>query len=314
MATLDQYLAENGRQSELDQIRKTPGGYEKAVGQFNSTGSYGNSGSSGGSNQGNFQNTVQQAIEMNRKANEPAVQSLQSSLPEIGNKYAQQRSQTQAQIEPLKQRYQNLLDEVKGQGQVQVNNQTRITNNELGKRGLVGSSTLAQQEIQNAVQPIQGQIATNTKNIGLEQEQGIQSIQNLLAGLTTQETEQQRAVQNAIAQLQAGAGQAGVQQGLSLFQQNQQNAIAEQARQQQLSQQARENALQDQMFPIQLKSAQADLANKLKTNTPSAAYNPFGNIPTQQPKQSGGFSFGSNVLSLLKGGNVQEALKLAMNP
>lgn len=323
MKTFDQYMAESGNQSTLDQLRAT-GKYDSARSQYDSSGSYGNfsspsSPSPSSSNQGNFQDTVQQAIEMNRKANEPAVQSLQASLPEVSSKFDQQRQQTQAQIEPLKQRYQNLLADVKGQGQVQVNNQTRITNNELGKRGLVGSSTLAQQEIQNAVQPIQGQIATNTKNIGLEQEQGLLALQNILGGLTSQETEAKRAVQNAIAQLQAGAGQAGVQQGLSIYQQNQQNQIAEQARKAQADQLARENALQDQLFPIQLQSAQADLQSKLKANQPGAGgmtieqlFGMTGGGASAQP--STGLSVGRNTASLIAQGKYQDALNLMMNP
>lgn len=314
MPTLDQYLAESGRQGELDQIRATPGGYEKAVQQFNSTGRWGNAPSSS-SNSGGFQNTVQQAIEMNQKANQPAVASLQASIPEIGNKYAQQRAQTQAQIEPLKQRYQTLLEDVKNQGQTQVNNQTKITNNELGKRGIVGSSTLASQEIQNAVQPIQGQIATNTKNIGLEQEQGLMALQNLLSGFTTAETADTRAVQNAIAQLQSGAGQAGVQQGLSMFQQQQQNDLAEKARAAAQAQQDIENRRADQLFPLQLQGAQADLQAKLNANKASSVtYNPFGtNQSTGQPF-TGNLSFGKNTADLIAQGKYQEALNLMQNP
>lgn len=323
MATFDQTLAESGRQSTLDQLRAS-GQYDKARSEFDSGrgqffGSNNNQSSSSGSNQGNFQDTVQQAIEMNRKANEPAVQSLQASLPEVSSKFDQQRQQTQAQIEPLKQRYQNLLADVKGQGQQQANKQTVITSNELGKRGIVGSSTLASQEIQNATDPIYSQMASNTKNIGLEQEQGLLALQNILGGLTSQETEAKRAVQNAIAQLQAGAGQAGVQQGLSIYQQNQQNAIAEQARKAQADQLARENALQDQLFPIQLQSAQADLQSKLKANQPGAGgmtieqlFGMTGGGTSAQP--SAGLSMGKNTASLIAQGKYQEALNLMQNP
>lgn len=312
--TFEQYLASSGQQSTADQLRKT-GQFGQAEADYNAGKSPYASNPSTGSNSGNFQDSVQQAIEMNRKANEPAIQSLQASLPEVTQRFEQQRQQTSAQIEPLKQRYDQLLADVKGQGQQQANKQTVITNNELGKRGIVGSSTLAQQEIQNATDPIYAQIASNTKNIGLEKEQGLQALQNILGGLTSQETDAQRAVTNAIAQLQSGAGQAGIQQGLSMYQQQQAQKLQEQQAAAQKAQQDLENAQNAQLFPIQLKSAQADLQNKLNQNKlNSTIYNPFRINQTTNKPFTGNLSLGQNTADLIAQGKYQEALNLMQNP
>lgn len=217
--------------------------------------------SSGATNDPN--SIIQESIKRMQEANAPAIRSLQASIPETQAKYAQTRQQLQAQQPSLEQRYQNTLDSIKNQKTADVSAQTRITSNELGKRGLTGDSTLAQQEVQNAVQPINAQYTNLEQQTALSREDAIRSLQNQLANLTPQEVADTRSIQNAIAQLQSGAASQGVTQGLNLNAQNiaQQNADREfqaqqrirdiqAAAQQQQNAIAQQQALQRQYMPV----------------------------------------------------------------
>lgn len=314
--TFEQYLASSGQQSTADQLRKS-NQFGAAEAQYNQQGYYGSQPQQ--QSQPNFQDSIKQAIEMNKQAIQPAVQSLEASIPETSASFQRQREQTQGEIEPLKQRYQNLLSEVTGKAKASEEGQTRVTSGELAKRGIVGSSTLAQQEIQNAVEPIRSQARTAFTNIGLEQEQGIKQLMNTIANLTGQETEATRAVRNAIAQLQSGAGQAGVSQGISTSQFNAQQALQQAEQQRAAEQQRIENLRNEQLFPIQLKGAQADLDAKLKANKSSGlgGFVPFGmNSSGQQipsPTTWTGGTFGKNVVDLLNQGKTSEAYELYKN-
>lgn len=192
---------------------------------------------------------ISQAIDLQKKANQPAVQSLEASKPEIQSAYQQSR-------QTLTDRYQNLLDSIRGQGEQDVNRQTTITSNELGKRGIVGSSTLGQQEIQNATSPLR------QKYTGLEKDASI-SQNEQLSGLTTQETADLRAIANSIAQLQSGAAQTGISQGIGQYQQNTQNYLAQQ--QAQADAKAREvaNSIAQAQLALQQQEAKNPVFNQI---------------------------------------------------
>jgi len=289
---------------------------------FSSMGGGGQQSQAPQSNQGfsspsstNFQDIVRQSLEMQRQASAPAIASLQASLPEISQRFQSQTQQTQAEIEPLKQRYSNLLNSVLGKAKQSEEAQTRITSGELGKRGIVGSSTLAEQEIQSAVEPIRSGARGAEAEIGLASEQGVQSLQNIISGFATQETEQRRAVKNAIAQLDAGGGQQAVQNALAILQSNQAQAGAQASLELQQKQQELAQKVYDQ---VTLPTSQANIANVKSTiaerGATAAAGDPFAYL-------QGGFSTGavqstgfSNVDSLLAQGKFAEARQLLLNP
>lgn len=228
------------------------------IADFRATGGSGKGGptsySSGGGGGGlSAEDTIRRSIEMMKEANQPAVASLQASIPEIGQKYAQTRQQLQSSQPSLEQRYQGLLDQIKGNQTQDVNSQTRITNNELGKRGITGSSTLAQQEIQNAVSPINQNYTNIAKETGLAREDALANLRNQIANLTPQEVSDNRAVQNAIAQMQSGAASSGVTTGMNLYSTNMQQEAAKQAAQYKAEQDAIANQI-----------AQAQLANQTR--------------------------------------------------
>lgn len=152
----------------------------------------------------------------------PAIESYNASIPEIKNIYQGQRTRTEAQRQPLIDRYNNLISEIKGNQTSAVNNQTRATNNELAKRGLFSDTGVGQQELVNTINPIYGQYATVLKDTGINQEQDIQNLEGILAGLSDSETTNIRDVYNSIAGLKASSGQQGIQNAFLQNNSNQQ--------------------------------------------------------------------------------------------
>lgn len=234
---------------------------------------------------------IAEATKRQQEAIQPAIQSFESTRPEITQKYEQARTQLKGQQQTLTDRYKNLLDSIKNNQTTAENRQTLVTNNELGKRGITGSSTLAQQEITNAVNPITQQYTSMAKDTGIAQEDAIQNIVNQLSGLTTNETADQRAITNAIASLQSNAGQQGISQGLNLYSNNLQQQLAQQEAAQREQQQAFENQL-----------AQMQLANQ----TAQTQYDV--NRPYFKPETGGGETGIASLLAMLGGvGNVAGA-------
>ena len=234
---------------------------------------------------GNFssvdpQQAIQATIKALQEANRPAIESYQASIPETSAKYTQARTQLQGLQPSLEQKYANLVAKIKGQQTEDVNRQTSITAGELGKRGLTGSSTLAQQEIQSAILPLNTRYTGLTSEAELAGADAIRELQNTIANLTPQETADLRAIRNAIGQLSAGAGQAGVSTGLNLYSTN---LAAQQAAQQ------REDQQRQQTIANQL--AQAQLANQ----TAQTQYNIAA--PYFKPETGGG---GMDLTALLK--------------
>lgn len=163
-----------------------------------------------------FNSILQKAQDLQKQNNAPAISSLQAQIPEVQQQYSQLGTNLQAQMDPLKQRYQSLLDQIKGNQQVATNQQTITTNNELGRRGITGSSGLGQQEMTNALLPV-----TNTYNnlytqTGAAQNQDINSLNAQIANLVPQQLADTRSITNAIAQLQAGGGQNAINNALQI--------------------------------------------------------------------------------------------------
>ena len=131
-----------------------------------------NKGSGGGGGGGGGGYSIDDLIKSAQALNQFQIQ---QNAPAIASQ--------QASIAPLQQRYNDLLAGIKQNQTVAENRQTLTTNNELGKRGITGSSGLAQQEITNAVNPItqqytqMGAQTTDTENTD------IANINNAIASL-----------------------------------------------------------------------------------------------------------------------------------
>jgi hypothetical protein len=192
---------------------------------------------------GSSSDYIQKAIDQQKKAVQPVIDSYNSSIPETQKRYADARTQLENQRTPLKDRYANLLASINNQQTTDVNAQTQVTNNELGKRGILGSSGVAGQEIQNAVSPLIQRYAGMSKDATIAQQDAENALNSQISGLTGQETDALRAIQNAIAQMTAGASQTGTSQGMQGYQFDVSTSLQQQQMAQQQQQQAIQNAL-----------------------------------------------------------------------
>ena len=181
-------------------------------------GSSSSSSSSSSTGQPDFESTLNRALEIQQQAVQPAVQSLQASIPEIQQSYATQRSQLEAQKDPLTARYDALIADISHRQGVAETGAIKTTSQELGRRGIVGSSGVADTALQQAVQPIQSEYAGLSTSAELGKQEGLQSIQEQLTNLTPLEVEATRNVNNAIAQLQSATTKDAVNQALSQLQ------------------------------------------------------------------------------------------------
>lgn len=186
-ASVGDSRSHNGQDFSWNGVTWNPAG-----GQPNATGA-----------QGNQQSYIQSAIDQMKKVNEPIVKSYEESIPETQKKFS-------AQSDSIKSRYDNLIASIKGNQGVAETRQTTTTNNELGRRGITGSSGVAQQEMTNALNPITQQYTGFLKEANTAQ--GEETAANV-AG----ETDALRAIKNAIAQLQSGANSQGVSLGTDMF-------------------------------------------------------------------------------------------------
>jgi len=171
---------------------------------------------------------ISKLVSANQQAIQPAISSYQAQIPETQQAYTERRSQLEAEKTPLKQRFDNLLAKVKSTFQGQRDLATTTTSNELGRRGIVGSSGIADREMQQALAPIFQAEGQATTDIGLEQESSLRQLENMISNMTIEEQSAIRGIMNAMGTMQSQAGLAGVSQGIQGTQFNQNQAMQQQ--------------------------------------------------------------------------------------
>jgi len=170
------------------------------------------------------QSATARALKMQQDAARPYVESLRGGIPELSQKYDVERERLSGEKETLSDRYSALIDKIKGVSSRRETETSKVKSAELGRRGLLTSGT-GQTELLRTLDPIRQELQEQMGSIGVEKEAGLQNIENLLAGLVPQETSDIRSIKNAIAQLQYGATQTGISQGLTSYQQKISNAL-----------------------------------------------------------------------------------------
>jgi hypothetical protein len=195
------------------------------------TNSYSQSSSGGVPQTQNVVDTAKQLLQFQQQSNQPAISSLQASIPEVSSKFATAKTSLEGQKVPLEQRYSVLLDSIKANQTADVKGQEITTAREFGRRGIPTTSGLAEQTLQEKLSPIRQYYTGQSTTAGISKEENLTKLNDLIASLTGQETEATRAITNAIAQLQAGDSSGATSQALGLLGQNQsaQQSAAEQA-------------------------------------------------------------------------------------
>ena len=160
-------------------------------------------------------NAQQQQIFQN--AIRPAVSSLEASRPEVTQSFDTRAAQVEAGREPLKARYDKLIADIRGAGASQETDTTRVLRQELGKRGITGSSTFAQEEELRRIQPIQQATESNVTNTTLDREEKLRGLDDVITNLTQEKVAALRDITNSIAQIQASAGTDAAKQALEMY-------------------------------------------------------------------------------------------------
>lgn len=196
----------------------------------------------------NFEDLANKAIQMNQQAVQPAVTALQATK------------------QPLQDRYTALLSQIKNNQSIAENRQTVTTNNELGARGILPSSGLAQQTLTNAVNPI-------TQEYSSEYAQGVAGEQSDLADIDAK-----------IAQILSGAATSGINTGASLYGTNvnagltgQSLGLQQATLQNTIQQQAIQNALSQAQLSNQTKQTNYDINKPYYSPLESAQANYYNN-------------------------------------
>lgn len=173
---------------------------------------FGPGGSAGNPNMTGAPSMADLAAEQTRlrmEAIKPAVASLEASRPEISAKYGQARGQLEGEKQPTIDRYQNIIDELKGRESRDISTQGRVLSTEYGKRGIPLSSGMYEQDLASKLTGINQLYGVQQKDVGFEREGKLREITNLIQTTFSSEIEDLRGITNAIAQLQAnGANQA----------------------------------------------------------------------------------------------------------
>lgn len=171
------------------------------------------------------------------RAVRPAINSLEASIPETQQRFATERSRLTGEVDPLKSRYQTLIDDLTRREGVESKRVGTALSNEYGRRGIPLSSGVFEQNLNQNLNDISQFYGIQQRGVVGEREQALKGLQDLIAGLAPQETEAIRMVRNAMAQLQAGAGQSAIENAFKILgineQQRQFNAQQELTKQQQ---------------------------------------------------------------------------------
>lgn len=218
-------------------------------------------------------NNAQQLQNFQVQANQPAIQNLQQ------------------QSTDLQSRYSDLINSIKGQGSVAVNQQTLAANNELGARGILPSSSLYQQQLASSLLPVTQANQSQLAQTGLGEQQDL----NTLAG--------------QIASLQAGNPLAAISGATNYAQLAQQAAQFQQSQAQNLALQGSQLALQGLTAGYIPVSPGASLFN---TKTGASV---GGNTPQLSPLSSsgGGNTYQYKVTGNSSQNNTQNPAPLTTN-
>jgi hypothetical protein len=158
------------------------------------------------------------------KATQSALSTLRGGESKINDIYSSKTGVLQAELDPTKQRYEQLLAEITRREGEEKTAATRTVNREMGRREILSDSGFYDQEMQGANQPISRFYGDQATGVGLEQDTALRAIQAAIAQLGQQQAEQLLGLDRDVAQVQMAGGQNAAQLALSLLGQRQQDA------------------------------------------------------------------------------------------
>jgi len=200
---------------------------------------------------------AKQQLQLAQEANKPAIASMEASIPEIQAATQSSKAALEASKAPLTERYQAIIDQLKGREQKETLAQQTALSQEYGKRGVPLSSGMFTQDLLGKTQNISQYYGGLQKETEASRSADLQDIATKISQLPIEETEKIRAVRNAIAQLQSGASSSAITNALDLYK----NTISENRLQQ-------AQALAEKQYSeVTLPESKATIANKGKSSS-----------------------------------------------
>lgn len=171
-------------------------------------------------------------------AAQPAIRSLESSIPETEAAFQQRQAALSAEKQPLESRYSKILEEIKGREQRELSREETALSREFGKRGIPLSSGVFDVSLGEKLRPISEAFGEITSETAFGFENLLRDLTQQIAEVPTEQALAVRDIRNAIAQIQAGAGSQAIQNALAQAQ------LSEEARQFDVTQQFQEKAFE----------------------------------------------------------------------
>ncbi len=157
-----------------------------------------------------------------QKAIEPALESLRATKPEVAGRFDVLGEQLEAEKDPLNQRYDLLVEQLRGREAKDVKRQTQVTGAEFGKRGIDPRSGIFQTRMATDLADISQFFGTQQKEVGFAREADLKDIRDQIQQLGQEEISTMRSIDQAIANLQAGAGNQAITDALEIVRQAEQ--------------------------------------------------------------------------------------------
>lgn len=134
-----------------------------------------------GTNYGNVRNLYSQTAN-------PA-NALRDAMAKAESAFNEQSNVLKQREQPMKDRYTNLINTLKGQQTVAEGRQSVATTNELGRRGISMDSGVAQQQLTDQLNPITQSYTGLIKDTGIQREMDLLSLAEQIAALTGQRSQ-----------------------------------------------------------------------------------------------------------------------------
>jgi hypothetical protein len=157
----------------------------------------------------------------------PLAQTMEAGIPLAQQAGELTKTVITSGMDALKRKYESIVESIKGSKAEQVSQQQTLTSQELGRRGLTPGSGLWGSSINRAVSPVErywGQQESETGNTYLTESTGLQ---NELAGVPLNVSQQEQAIRQKIAELYASGNTDAANTALEIWKQNQANSQIE---------------------------------------------------------------------------------------
>lgn len=192
--------------------------------------------------------------------------------------YTERGRQLEGEKQPLMDRYQSIIDELKGKETKETGQVATGLSREYGKRGIPLSSGAYEQDLGGKTRDISQFYAGQTKEVGFEREDKLRELGNLQANLPIEKAKDLNAIDQRIAEMKASGADKSMQMALQMYRDERE----EKWRQQEFDLKKQEfelskedsTALKDQYATIGEGSTLYDLLNRQALFTAPKTYKP----------------------------------------